>query len=51
VGDWHAPRRLLPVIQDGWNIKGLISSQGDKKLAVQVLKDFYAQKAQATAAP
>jgi len=49
--DFRSPRRLLPVIQDGWNIKGLISSHGDRKLAFQVLKGFYAEKARATGAP
>jgi beta-glucuronidase len=45
--DFRSPRRLLPGIQDGWNIKGLISRQGQKKLAFSVLKDFYAEKAKA----
>jgi beta-glucuronidase len=42
--DFRSPRRLLPGVQDGWNIKGLISNRGDKKLAFTVLKEFYAQK-------
>ena len=48
--DFRSPRRPLPGIQDGWNIKGLISSHGDKKLAFNVLKSFYDAKAKADAA-
>jgi beta-glucuronidase len=48
--DFRSPRRLLPGIQDGWNIKGLISNRGEKKLAFNVLKDFYAEKTNADAA-
>lgn len=39
--DFRSPRRNLPVIQDGWNRKGLISSDGKKKKAFFVLKNFY----------
>lgn len=39
--DFRSPRRNLPVIQDGWNRKGLISPTGDKKRAFYVLQDFY----------
>jgi beta-glucuronidase len=39
--DFRSPRRPLPVIQDGWNRKGLISQAGNKKKAFYVLKDFY----------
>ena len=45
--DFHSPRRLLPEIQDDHNIKGLISSHGDKKLAFTVLKAIYDEKAKA----
>jgi beta-glucuronidase len=45
--DFRSPRRLLPGIQDGWNLKGLVSNHGEKKMAFTVLKDFYAQKAAA----
>jgi beta-glucuronidase len=47
--DFRSPRRLLPGIQDGWNLKGLISSHGEKKLAFDVLKQFYDEKAKAGA--
>lgn len=43
--DFRSPRRNLPVIQDGWNRKGLLSNQGDKKLAYYILRDYYAKKA------
>jgi beta-glucuronidase len=39
--DFRSPRRNLPGIQDGWNRKGLISSNGKKKKAFFVLKKFY----------
>lgn len=39
--DFRSPRRNLPGIQDGWNRKGLISSDGYKKKAFFVLKEFY----------
>ncbi|MBT8269863.1 MAG: beta-glucuronidase [Bacteroidia bacterium] len=42
--DFRSPRRVLPVIQDGWNRKGLISDEGLKKKAFYVLKDFYKDK-------
>ena len=39
--DFRSPRRLLPVIQDGWNRKGLISERGQKKKAFYILRKFY----------
>lgn len=39
--DFRSPRRLLPGIQDGFNRKGLVSSDGKKKKAFFTLKDFY----------
>ncbi|MGB3008497.1 MAG: glycoside hydrolase family 2 TIM barrel-domain containing protein [Chitinophagaceae bacterium] len=39
--DFRSPRRLLPGIQDGFNRKGLISSEGKKKKAFFILKSFY----------
>ena len=35
--DFHSPRRMLPGIQDGFNRKGLISDQGEKKKAFFLL--------------
>ncbi len=47
--DFRSPRRPLSGIQDGWNIKGLISHDGEKKLAFDVLKNFYNEKSKADA--
>ena len=41
--DFRSPRRHLAKIQDGWNRKGLISNEGDKKQAWFILQDFYDQ--------
>ncbi len=46
LADFRSPRRVLPGIQDGWNRKGLISSQGHKKKAFFVLRNYYADIAQ-----
>ncbi|HMC00410.1 MAG TPA: glycoside hydrolase family 2 TIM barrel-domain containing protein [Flavobacteriaceae bacterium] len=42
--DFRSPRRHLPNIQDGWNRKGLLSSEGEKKKAYFVLQEFYKDK-------
>ena len=42
--DFRSPRRVLPEIQDGWNRKGLISEDGNKKKAFFVLKNYYDNK-------
>jgi beta-glucuronidase len=39
--DFRSPRRPLPVIQEGWNRKGLVSERGQKKRAFFVLQRFY----------
>lgn len=39
--DFRTPMRTLPGIQDGYNRKGLVSEEGEKKLAFDVLADFY----------
>ncbi|PRX56294.1 glycoside hydrolase family 2 protein [Flagellimonas meridianipacifica] len=41
LADFRSPRRNLPLIQDGWNRKGLISNGGHKKKAFHVLKAYY----------
>ncbi|WP_422106284.1 glycoside hydrolase family 2 protein [Winogradskyella sp.] len=41
LADFRSPRRNLPIIQDGWNRKGLISDGGEKKKAFYVLKAYY----------
>ena len=47
--DFRSPRRVLPGIQDGFNRKGLISSDGVKKQAFFVLRDYYQKRAAAAA--
>jgi beta-glucuronidase len=44
--DFRSPRRVLPGIQDYWNRKGLISSQGQKKKAFFVLQAWYRRLAE-----
>lgn len=39
--DFRSPRRNLPIIQDGWNRKGLLSNTGFKKQAFDILKAYY----------
>jgi beta-glucuronidase len=46
--DFRSPRRLRPGIQDYFNRKGLISSEGKKKKAFYVLQKFYNDKAAET---
>jgi beta-glucuronidase len=45
--DFRSPRRVLPGIQDGFNRKGLISSEGVKKKAFSVLQEYYRKRAAA----
>jgi len=45
LADFRSPRRVLPRIQDGYNRKGLISSQGVRKKAFYTLRDFYQRMA------
>jgi beta-glucuronidase len=39
--DFRSPRRPLAGIQDFFNRKGLVSDRGNKKLAFDVLRDYY----------
>lgn len=39
--DFRSPNRVLPGIQDGWNRKGLISDQGNRKEAFYIMKEWY----------
>ena len=39
--DFRSPRRLLPGVQNGWNIKDLIGHDGKKKEAFSVLQKIY----------
>jgi beta-glucuronidase len=43
--DFRSPRRPLPVIQDGWNRKGLVSERGLRKKAFFVLQRYYRERA------
>ena len=45
--DFRSPRRALPVVQDGWNRKGLIGENGTRKQAFFVLQEYYRAKAAA----
>jgi beta-glucuronidase len=42
--DFRSPRRVLPDIQDFYNMKGLVSDKGTKKKAFFVLKQWYDSK-------
>jgi beta-glucuronidase len=42
--DFRSPRRVLPIIQDDYNRKGLVSEKGEKKKAFYVLKKYYDSK-------
>lgn len=44
LADFRSPRRFLPVIQEGWNRKGLISETAQRKKAFYVLQEYYLQK-------
>lgn len=39
--DFRSPRRNHPVYQEGWNRKGLISNEGNKKKAFYILQNYY----------
>lgn len=39
--DFRTPLRVLPGIQDGYNRKGLVSEEGERKLAFDVLANWY----------
>jgi len=39
--DFRSPVRNLPGIQDGYNRKGLVSDQGQKKAAYFILQKAY----------
>jgi beta-glucuronidase len=42
--DFRSPRRVLPGIQDYYNIKGVVSDKGEKKTAFYILRDWYKSK-------
>jgi beta-glucuronidase len=41
LNDFRSPKRPLPYIQDGYNRKGLVSENGEKKQAYWTLREFY----------
>jgi beta-glucuronidase len=41
LADFRSPRRNNPLYQKGWNRKGLIDQQGNKKRAFFILKQYY----------
>jgi beta-glucuronidase len=43
--DFRSPRREHPILQNGWNRKGLLSETGARKQAFDVLADFYRRRA------
>lgn len=43
--DFRSPKRLLPGVQDGFNRKGLVSSDGKRKKAFAVMQEYYRKKA------
>ena len=45
--DFRSPRRLHSTYQDYWNRKGVISPEGERKQAFQILADWYAEIAAA----
>jgi len=45
--DFRSPRRFHPEYQDGWNRKGVIAPDGRRKLAFDVLAEWYRQRAEA----
>lgn len=42
--DFRSPFRFHPTNQDGWNRKGLVSDQGQRKKAWYVIHNFYLEK-------
>jgi len=41
--DFRSPIRLYQGVQDYWNLKGLVSNDGEKKKAFYTLQEFYKQ--------
>lgn len=44
LSDFRSPRRVHPILQEGFNRKGLTSEKGEKKLAFYILQKYYNQK-------
>ena len=43
--DFRSPRRPLPGVQDFWNRKGVVSPDGQRKLAFDVMRQWYGRLA------
>ena len=44
--DFRSPYRFHPTNQEGWNRKGLVSDQGQRKAAWYIMRDYYREKRQ-----
>ena len=42
--DFRSPRRVLPGVQDFYNMKGIFSDKGEKKKAFWIIKEWYESK-------
>ena len=42
--DFRAPLRMYQGVQDYWNRKGLIADNGERKLAFDVMRNYYLTK-------
>jgi beta-glucuronidase len=42
--DFRSPRRVLPGVQDYYNMKGVVSDKGEKKKSFYILRDWYKSK-------
>jgi beta-glucuronidase len=41
LADFRSPYRMQSTYQKGWNRKGLLSDQGEKKKAWYIMKAYY----------
>jgi beta-glucuronidase len=48
--DFRSPYRINTLVQDYWNRKGLVSETGEKKMAFEVLSQYYGKLAEKPAA-
>ncbi|WP_350285665.1 glycoside hydrolase family 2 TIM barrel-domain containing protein [uncultured Croceitalea sp.] len=44
LADFRSPRRQLPIIQEGWNRKGIVGQNGTYKQAFYTLQEYYNEK-------
>ena len=43
--DFRSPLRMYQGVQDYRNLKGLVSDEGERKLAFEVLREYYLERA------